>query len=66
MSCKRTREPSGPGMVTAAGMVVKAQRRPVNPAVLEKERHSTATSSAPGISKMLCGTSLSVSLMKAS
>ena len=25
-------------MVTAAGMVVKAQRRPVNPAVLEKER----------------------------
>src|SRR5579872_7383695 len=39
------------------GTTVKAQRTPVNPAVLLKLRNSIATSRAPGISKIECGIS---------
>jgi len=45
-----TRSPVGVFAVTSSGTTVSAQRTPVKPAVLEKERNSTAHRLAPSIS----------------
>lgn len=53
-----------PPRTSSPGMAVAAQRVPVKPAVLEKERNSMAQVRAPSISKMEWG--ISGSVMKAS
>src|SRR5262249_41891264 len=55
--CRETLSPELVVPMSDLGMTVKAQRTPVNPAVLLKLRNSIATSRAPGISKIECGIS---------
>ena len=54
-----TGSPAADCPISSFGTTVKAQRVPVNPAVFEKLLNSMATSRAPSISKIECGTSAS-------
>ena len=47
---RATRSPDAVRPVTSLGTTVNAQRVPVNPALLENERNSMATSRAPSTS----------------